>query len=42
MQQGDCGYAEKARRVQQQYCLNDFDLVCAYVDSPNDHAVGTG
>ncbi|KJV41076.1 HAD-IB family hydrolase [Acinetobacter brisouii] len=37
--QGDCGYAEKARRVQQQYCLSDFELVYAYGDSPNDHAM---
>ncbi|MHA3055754.1 haloacid dehalogenase-like hydrolase [Acinetobacter sp. ANC 4633] len=39
LQQGDCCYAEKARRVQQQYCLSDFDLVYAYGDSLNDHAM---
>jgi phosphoserine phosphatase len=30
---------EKAKRIQQKYCLNDFDAVYAYGDSPNDHAM---
>ena len=39
LQQGDCGYMEKAKRIQQKYCLNDFDAVYAYGDSPNDNAM---
>ncbi len=39
LQQGDCGYVEKANRVQQKYKLSDFDAIYAYGDSPNDHAM---
>ena len=36
LHQGDCGYAEKARRIKQKYRLDDFDVIYAYGDSPND------
>ncbi|SDB90511.1 HAD-IB family hydrolase [Acinetobacter boissieri] len=36
---GDCGYEEKARRVQQRYNLTDYEQIFAYGDSNNDSAM---
>ena len=36
---GDCGYLEKVRRIKMAYQLQDYPIIYAYGDTPNDHAM---
>lgn len=36
---GDCGWDEKARRVNDRYILKDYPTIYAYGDTANDHAM---